>query len=97
MHQANIFRHFNTAQQESLFTFRHLKFTSVLSPMEKFEPLSGNPGFQMRSSKDSVVLMTEMSAFEKLVSLNPSKAHGSDEIPGWLLKENADLLTIPIL
>ena len=44
----------------------------------------------------SVVLMTEMSAFKKLVSLNPSKAHGSDEIPGWLLKENADLLTIPI-
>ena len=40
--------------------------------------------------------MTEMSAFKKLVSLNPSKAHGSDEIPGWLLKENADLLTIPI-
>ena len=50
----------------------------------------------MRSSEDSVVLMTEMSAFKKLVSLNPSKAHGSDEIPGWLLKENADLLTIPI-
>ena len=69
---------------------------TFLSPMEKFEPLSDNPGFQMRSSEDSVVLMTEMSAFKKLVSLNPSKAHGSDEIPGWLLKENADLLTIPI-
>lgn len=37
-----------------------------------------------------------MSAFKKLVSLNPSKAHGPDEIPGWLLKENAHLLTIPI-
>ena len=69
---------------------------TFLSPMEKFEPLSDNPGFQMLSSEDSVVLMTEMSAFKKLVSLNPSKAHGSDEIPGWLLKENADLLTIPI-
>ena len=69
---------------------------TFLSPMEKFEPLSDNPGFQMRSSEDPVVLMTEMSAFKKLVSLNPSKAHGSDEIPGWLLKENADLLTIPI-
>ena len=64
--------------------------------MEKFEPLSDNPGFQMRSPEDPVVLMTEMSAFKKLVSLNPSKAHSSDEIPGWLLKENADLLTIPI-
>ena len=69
---------------------------TFLSPMEKFEPLSDNPGFQIRSSEDSVVLMTEMSAFKKLVSLNPSKAHGSDEIPGWLLKENADHLTIPI-
>ena len=69
---------------------------TFLSPMEKFEPLSDNPGFQMRPSEDPVVLMTEMSAFKKLVNLNPSKAHGSDEIPGWLLKENADLLTIPI-
>ncbi|XP_015762250.1 PREDICTED: uncharacterized protein LOC107341356 [Acropora digitifera] len=69
---------------------------TFLSPMEKFEPLSDNPGFQMRSSEDPVVLMTEMSAFKKLVSLNTLKAHGSDEIPGWLLKENADLLTIPI-
>ena len=29
MHQANILMHFNTVQQESSFTFRHLKFASV--------------------------------------------------------------------
>ncbi|CAH3161434.1 unnamed protein product, partial [Porites lobata] len=28
----------------------------------------------------------------KLSVLNPSKAHGPDGIPAWLLKENADLL-----
>ena len=84
-----------TTEMSSGECANHINRT-FLSPMEKFEPLSDNPGFQMRSSEDPVVLMTEMSAFKKLVSLNPLKAHGSDEIPGWLLKENADLLTIPI-
>ena len=32
----------------------------------------------------------------KLSALNPSKAHGSDGIPAWLLKENADLLAGPV-
>ena len=31
-----------------------------------------------------------------MMKLNRSKAHGPDGIPGWVLKENADLLTAPI-
>ena len=30
------------------------------------------------------------------MKLNRSKAHGSDGIPGWVLKENADMLAAPI-
>ena len=30
------------------------------------------------------------------MKLNRSKAHGPDGIPGWVLKENADLLAVPI-
>ena len=30
------------------------------------------------------------------MKLNRSKAHGPDGIPGWVLKENADLLAAPI-
>ena len=32
----------------------------------------------------------------KLSALNPSKVHGPDGIPAWLLKENADLLAGPV-
>ena len=34
--------------------------------------------------------------FKKLSAINPTKAQGPDGIPGWLLKENADLLTNPV-
>ena len=34
----------------------------------------------------------ELDVFKKLSSLNPAKASGLDCLPGWLLKENADLL-----
>jgi hypothetical protein len=34
--------------------------------------------------------------FEKLSKLNPRKAHGPDGIPTWVLKENADILELPV-
>ena len=33
---------------------------------------------------------------EKLSKLNPRKAHGPDGIPTWVLKENADILELPV-
>ena len=36
--------------------------------------------------------VTRESAFLKLSKLNESKAHGPDNIPAWLLNENADIL-----
>ena len=37
-----------------------------------------------------------MSVFQKLLTINATKAQGPDGIPGWLLKENADLLSDPV-
>ena len=34
--------------------------------------------------------------FEKLSKLNPAKAHGPDDIPSWLLRENGDLLSVQV-
>ena len=31
-----------------------------------------------------------------MLSLNPSKGRGPDRVPGWLLKENADLFAQPV-
>ena len=34
--------------------------------------------------------------FQELSTINAIKAQGQDSIPGWLLKENADLLSDPV-
>ena len=36
------------------------------------------------------------SVFKKLISLYPNRAEGSDGIPNWILKENADLLATAV-
>ena len=36
--------------------------------------------------------ISETCVFRKIASLNPAKASGPDNIPAWLLKENADLV-----
>ena len=40
--------------------------------------------------------MSVESVRKKLSKLNPCKANGPDNIPGWLLKENADILAGPV-
>ena len=42
------------------------------------------------------LVVSKESVFKKLIKLNRTKAHGPDGIPGWVLKENADLLAGPI-
>ena len=76
--------------------------TAFLAPMEVFEPLTHNPyrgdAFESssRTMNDDFSSLSEFSIFRKLCSINPVKAQGPDGIPGWLLKENADLLAPPI-
>ncbi|CAB4012357.1 Hypothetical predicted protein, partial [Paramuricea clavata] len=68
---------------------------TFLSPMSIFAPLSLD--LHRRCCTESVLTDTVLTvsadvAFEKLSKLNPKKAVGPDDIPPWLLKENADLL-----
>ena len=87
---------------------RHLGFSpgvlanyinsAFLTPMQDFEPLTHNPFDPPQANNEShaVNMISEFSTFMKLSALNPSKAHGPDGIPAWLLKENADLLAGPV-
>ena len=68
--------------------------TAFLAPTEGFEPLTNHPFGEGNdsSSNDPVPTVLEVSVFRKLSALNSTKAQGPDNIPGWLLKENGDLL-----
>ena len=68
---------------------------TFLAPMCAFTPLTA--GDSIHPVQGSTYEVTELSVFKKLSGLNPSKSTGPDGIPGWLLKENADLLTLPVL
>ena len=72
--------------------------SAFLTPMQIFEPPTHNPFDPPQANNEShaVNMISEFSTFMKLSALNPSKAHGPDGIPAWLLKENADLLAGPV-
>ena len=74
---------------------------TFLEPMNTFQPLNSDhsqvlnvPGTS--NQLPSTITTTESYIFEKLSSIVPTKAHGPDTIPGWLLKENADVLASPV-
>ena len=75
--------------------------TAFLTPTEAFEPLPNNR-FQddsAQSAKENgrkIATISELSVLRSLSVLDATKAQGPDGIPGWLLKENADLLASPI-
>ena len=50
-----------------------------------------------RTMNEDFSPISAFSIFRKLCSINPAKAQGPDGIPGWLLKENADLLAPSIM
>ena len=72
---------------------------AFLSPMRSFMPLqqdySIDPLDETTIHHAEFVISKDL-VFEKLCKLNQSKAHGPDNIPGWLLKDNADILAKPI-
>ena len=76
--------------------------TAFLAPTVSFEPLTYNPFRDSsvpsldNSASNEVPVASEYSVFQKLSTLNSTKAQGPDGIPGWLLKDNADLLTEPV-
>ena len=49
-----------------------------------------------RRTPPTVFAVSKKSVYKKLIKFNSSKAHDPDDTPGWVLKENADILAEPI-
>ena len=94
----------STAQSDTLKSLQHLHESidqiclaniineALLYPMHCFTPLSA--AFRALLRKPLVVSVE--SVRKKLSKLNPCKVNGPDNIPLWLLKENADILAGPV-
>ena len=70
---------------------------AFVSPMSSFTPLPPlhalSPHLVVFDYED---ICTETSVFLQLQNLNPQKEPGPDELPTWVLKENADVLAKPV-
>ena len=66
--------------------------------MAEFVPLAPEffQNLVSNSQNEPTITITAGNVFEKLSKLNPRKAHGPDGIPTWVLKENADILQLPV-
>ena len=66
--------------------------------MRSFTPLSADYVIHPtnNATQQPALVVSNESVYKKFMKLNRSKAHGPDSIPGWVLKENADLLAEPI-
>ena len=68
--------------------------------MNAFQPLTPNYEVLNLSATTNYLpsknTITESLIFKKLSSIALTKASGPDTIPGWLLKENADVPTSPV-
>ena len=51
--------------------------------MSEFEPLQPNTAVQTTDEADPPFQVSEISVFQKLSSLNPSKATGPDGVPSY--------------
>ena len=78
----------NITNQNSFFFV--ISSRATLAPMSTFTPLA--PRTSCDAHYTDLPPISETCVFRKLASLNPAKASGPDNMPAWLLKENADLL-----
>ena len=89
-----------TAQSDTLKSLQHLHGRidqiglaniineAFLSPMNCFTPLpAASPCTTFSNYPENALVASVQSVSKKLSKLNPCKANGPDNIPGWLLKE----------
>ncbi len=88
-------QHLDYDQEEQNQNLANVINDAFLSPMREYIPLSPCNGV-LDTDTESDLIVTEESVFKKLSALIPTKAPGPDDVPGWLLKENADILERPI-
>ena len=68
---------------------------SFLEPLRHFDPLQSMN--EIDDTTLSVLTVSEIEVYNCLKSLNPSKANGPDDIPSWVLKNYAILLSLPVM
>ena len=83
-------KHIDSGSDSSLTALANTINNAFLARMNSFSPL--HPGASGDVKHTNPPTVTKFWVLKKLTSLNPAKALGPDSIPGWLLKENADLL-----
>ena len=69
---------------------------AFLEPLEEYHPTQPVTKFPVEEDSPELLEVSELRVIKLLVSLNPSKACGPDNIPNWLLKEYAELLAFPV-
>ena len=96
-----------TAQSDTLKSLQHLHVgidqiglaniinEAFLSPMYCFTPLPAASPCTTFGNYSTLFVSVE-SVCKRLSKLKPCKTNGPDNIPGWLLKENADILAGPV-
>ena len=85
----SVLKHINT-EHDTNTTIANKINDAFLAPMASFTPLSTEAS--VIAPYTDLPSVKELDVLKKLSSLNPAKASGPDCVPGWLLKENADLL-----
>lgn len=83
-------KHIDLGPNSSLVDLANTINDTFLAPMNSFTPLS--PSVPPDVPPVNLPSVTEYCVFKKLASLSPHKASGPDNVPAWLLKENADIL-----
>ena len=99
----------STAQSDLLRSLQHLHEgidqiglaniinKAFLSPMHCFTPLpAAFPCTTSSNYPENPLVVSIESVRRKLSKLNPCKVNGPDNIPGWLLKDQADILAGPV-
>ena len=68
--------------------------TSLLEPMQEYQPLNCLPPTE--DDSEIRLRLSVLEVYQALSSLNPRKASGPDGVPNWLLKEYVVFVTEPI-
>ena len=87
-------KHIDAGRKSSLKNLSNIINNSFLAPTDSFRPLA--PSWPPDVHLDNSPSVTEYCVFEKLALLNPHKASGPDNVPAWLLEENADILALVV-
>ena len=87
-------KHIDAGRKSSLKNLANIINNTFLAPTDSFTPLA--PSWSTDVHLDNSPSVTEYCVFEKLALLNPRKDSDQDNLPAWLLEENADILALVV-